>query len=172
MQLPTSWRKCEIHVFLDHKCFSICDSVTSLSCGFGEKWAQYQYLNEFQRKCHRGKKMNQQVRKAQVAAGSNSTWTGGKMPTPYNIHCRGLPQMSHLQCEHQKNKFLFIILHFFPFLFIVCYPGLVFWECNLACSAFACEEEKRYLAVIIAFAVFAMSCCCPLIFPCFTATVT
>lgn len=113
MPLLTLWRKCEIHVFLDHKWFSICDSVTSLPCGLGKNGLSINISNGFQRKCHGGKKVNQHFRKAEVAAGSNSTRTGFKMPTAYSIHCRDLPQISHLQCEHPKNKFLFNIPPFY-----------------------------------------------------------
>lgn len=37
MQILTLIREREIYVIFDHKCLSICDSVTSLPCGLGRK---------------------------------------------------------------------------------------------------------------------------------------
>lgn len=37
MQILTLIRKCEIYMILDHKCLSICDTVTPLPCGLGRK---------------------------------------------------------------------------------------------------------------------------------------
>jgi len=60
MQILNLIRKCEIYVILDHKCLSICDSVTSLPCGLERKMGSVSIFEvSFKGNVVKTEKMNQ-----------------------------------------------------------------------------------------------------------------